>query len=110
MGDLTTPYGVGYDEETIMAKLIRVNGTIESVQPHNPKEGFTLHELYRLLNVEMIQHVPVGEFGIVIDEEDKLNGALPTNKVATALFQSELLPGDYLVGDCLVIETKGEFQ
>ena len=92
-----------------MAQLIRTNGTRETIKPADSFNGFSLDELYALINCDMIQHVPVGTFGIVIDEEGKLRGQ-ELNAVATRQFRSQLLPGDVLVGNVLVLETAEEFQ
>lgn len=58
-----------------MAELLKVDGTITPVEPKDPEKGFTLDELYALLNVEMIEVAyPEKDSGhiLVVDEEGKL--------------------------------------
>lgn len=95
-----------------MAVLISANSQSKRIAPKDPEKGFQLDELYELLDCTTIEYVPVGPYGIVIDEEGKLkeNWQDRINIVATMAFHRELTPGDALVGPVLVLARPGEFQ
>lgn len=95
-----------------MAILLHRDGTEEMVTPANPARGFTLDECYRLLGCRMVQHVAVPPFGILIDEEAKLLDEWDRyiNEPATERYLRWLIPGDVLVGNVLILESRSEFQ
>lgn len=95
-----------------MAILLRRDGTEETVTPANPATGFTLDECYHLLACRTVQHVPVPRFGILIDEDAKCRDdwSRDVNEPATKRYLPWLLPGDVLVGDVLILESRSEFQ
>ena len=85
-----------------MAKLIRVNGNVEDIQPKNGKD-FDLSELTAAIGCEWIELVNLSNGIMVIDEEGKLNGK-EYNAKATAMCEEDhaIMVGDYIVGDALV--------
>lgn len=95
-----------------MAILLRRDGTEERVIPADPATGFTLAECYFLLGCRTVQHVAVPPFGILIDEEAKLLDEWEhyINEPATERYLRWLIPGDVLVGNVLILESRREFQ
>ena len=86
-----------------MATLIRVNGSRETVTPATPP-AFTLEEMHGFVGgyIELLQ---CGDGSIMIlNEEGKLIG-LPRNPLATVYAQArvDLLPGDYIAGDAVIV-------
>ena len=94
-----------------MATLIKVDGTLISIDPANKEAGFTLDELYSLVECEMIEAVYLSDGTIMaIDEEGKLTDPpKPVNRAATALTRDVLRANDLIVGNALIC-TKEEFQ
>ena len=86
-----------------MATLIRVNGSRETVTPATTP-AFTLEEMHTFVG----GYIEVLQFGdgsiMVLNEEGKLIG-LPYNPLATlyAKARVDLLPGDYIAGDAVVV-------
>lgn len=81
-----------------MAKLYRVNGTVETVEPKN-KTDFSLEELQKIVG-GLIEVVPVfGDKYIVVDEEGRLKN-YQHNKTASQLVFGQVI-GD-IAGDMLL--------
>jgi hypothetical protein len=81
-----------------MAKLFKVNGTIETVEPEN-KTDFQLAELQKIVG-GLIEVVPVfGDKYIVVDEEGRMKN-YKHNVKASILTHGEV-NGD-IVGDMLL--------
>ena len=81
-----------------MAKLYRVNGLVETVQPANGKD-FTLEELQKIVG-GWIEVVSVfGDKCIVVDEEGRMKN-YKHNKTASQLVYGQVI-GD-IVGDMLL--------
>jgi hypothetical protein len=90
-----------------MATLITEDGEETEVEPSNIANGFTLNEVYNLLETDMIERRPTDSgFYIIMDEEGKQKGR-EINRKATAL----LFPkgGDFVVGTVLMV-TEDELQ
>jgi len=85
-----------------MAKWIRVSGEVSDVTPANGKH-FSLAEMQRFVG-GYIEIIPAQDplFSLVINEEGKLNG-LPRNETATSMTRGVVMPGDFVVGDVLII-------
>ena len=90
-----------------MATLYRVDGKTEEVEPRDKKKGFSLEELYKLIDTDMVEVVRSGKAILIIDEEGKIKRK-PRNNIATDL-ATHLGPGDFIVGDVLRCK-KGEFK
>lgn len=97
------------------ARLIKVDGTEADIVPINGKT-FTLEELYKLIDCEIIETVPIQHYGdkgmlIILDETGKV--VLPSKKyntLATTLFlDGREGSGDYIVGDVVVCH-KSQFK
>lgn len=88
-----------------MATLIKVDGSQKDVFPENKENGFTLKELYGLLECEMIEIATTFQDGkmLVVDEEGLLKPEPVVNPVAS------MLVGDYIVGNAIVVSQE-EFQ
>ena len=87
-----------------MAKVYRVNGNVDDVQPKNGKT-YELEELYEMLGCQWIELVYLSDGIMVIDEEGKLNGKQYNEKAnAIATMDHAICYGDYIVGDALVCE------
>ena len=81
-----------------MAKLYRVTGTVETVEPVN-KTDFTLEELQKIVG-GYIEVVPVfGNKLIVVDEDGRMKN-YKHNKTASLLVYGQVI-GD-IVGDMLL--------
>lgn len=94
-----------------MATLYKWTGEVEAVTPRNKKKGFSLPELYRLLDCEMIEAVYLpGGLAMVIDEDGKFNRPQEVNREATELLKGAGgIPGDWIAGHALVCDDE-EFQ
>lgn len=92
-----------------MATLYRADGTIETVEPENPKRGFKLAELYKMLNAELVEVVypvkgyssptfskPRGQI-MIVDEEGVYRHGDKFNACASRLFGYSPIFGDALV-------------
>lgn len=80
-----------------MAQLIHVNGTSETVNPADEVRGFTLREMYDLLDCELIQIVYVDNGNIlVVDEEGKLKQR-PVNYEASTHCDFDMIVGPALL-------------
>ena len=88
-----------------MATLIKVDGSQKDVFPADKKNGFTLEELYGLLECEMIEIATSFQDGkmLVVDEEGLFKPDPVVNPVAS------MLVGDYIVGNAIVVSQE-EFQ
>lgn len=88
-----------------MATLIKVDGSQKDVFPADKENGFTLEELYGLLECEMIEIATTFQDGkmLVVDEEGLLKPDPIVNQVAS------MLVGDYIVGNAIVVSQE-EFQ
>jgi hypothetical protein len=91
-----------------MATLIEPNGRRTEMKPANPKRGFELAELQKLVGgyIECAHFGNEGKF-FVVNEEGKLLG-LPYNEEATKIY-AEHHPNDYIVGNALLCE-RGEVR
>ena len=88
-----------------MAKLFKVDGTVEDVKPANGK-SFTLEELQKMVG-GLIQVVPVFKSKyIIVDEEGRLKN-YKHNTIASLLVMDEV-NGD-IVGD-MVLCGRAEFK
>jgi hypothetical protein len=88
---------------TLMATLIREDGSATDMRPADLKRGFTLAELYSALGCEVIETVTLRNGRIlVIDELGKLGGGRPVNELATLLTRDVLQPHDVIVGPALL--------
>lgn len=92
-----------------MAILIDVDGTETTVSPANPKKGFTLDEMYKLIGCELVELIPLPHNQEMwVDEEGKIKGA-PINRKATQVFQAAIGAFDAIVGKALICK-KGEVR
>lgn len=82
-----------------MATIYRVDGTIEQVEPESKKKGFTLKELYKHTNSEIVEIVYTlpGIKGsiMVVDEEGMYNNKLRNESAS-------IMVGGMILGDVLV--------
>lgn len=88
-----------------MATIYRVDGTTEQVEPENKKKGFTLKELYKHTNSEIVEivyleadkimSVAEQDLIMVVDEEGLFNSKA-FNRTAGRMAKS------HIVGDVLV--------
>lgn len=68
--------------------LIESNGDIHEVTPINPKEGFQLHELYAMLECDIVEIIEIEDGRIMIcDENSKLSNSPVINEKATELYR-----------------------
>jgi uncharacterized protein DUF3846 len=86
----------------LYAKHITTGGSIRIVTPADGKH-FSLAELQTFVGgyIEILNPESQQEAVMVINEEGKLKG-LPPNPLATQIWNSRALPGDYIVGDVLL--------
>lgn len=86
-----------------MATIIYPSGIKTAVEPKNPKEGFSLEELYEIIETDMVEVISISKDSIMImDEEGKLKGK-DVNEEATLL--AGVLPYDRIVGTVVVCKT-----
>lgn len=95
-----------------MATLIKVDGTKKTVAPRDKNRGFTLDEIYELLECSVIEHIAVSNGNqehMIVDEEAKLKAGWTerVNVEATRIFNNTYGAGrDVIVGDVLVCNNK----
>lgn len=86
-------------------KLLTTDGTIMDVEPLNG-ETFSLHELYRILDCDLIEIVRLqgSEDILVIDEEGKFSQYPEFNSIATEIAHKHraISQYDYIVGKALL--------
>lgn len=90
-----------------MARFIHANGNEADVKPLNPKKGFSLRELYALIQCETVQAVGLADGRTMwMDEEAKLKSGLQfVNEKATKLLaDAGGIPGDEVIGNVLITE------
>lgn len=96
-----------------MATLLKIDGTTKEVQPRNKKHGFTLDELYSLLDCSLIEAVGPMDDGrlMICDEEGKLKEGWGEriNALATHEYRVKYGPIDVIVGNALLVNNK-EFK
>ena len=94
-------------------KLYKVNGDIEDILPESKTKGFTLEEVYKILDISMVQAVPLvasdgSEYTLLCDEEGKLvnNWADKINIEATKVWNQFYGDTDIIVGDVIICSTE----
>lgn len=55
------------------------------VTPANARKGYTLEELYKILQCEMVEIIPVGSGMILVVDEEGLPNEKPANPAASRL-------------------------
>lgn len=95
-------------ENTSEARLYRWNGDSVPVVPKNGRD-FKLGELYKLLEVKMIEilNLPDGRI-IICDEEGKMNasgGMDQFNTYASDIYMREL-NGDFIAGNVIICPSR----
>lgn len=92
-----------------MATFIKTTGEIiENIEPKDKKKGFTLEEVYEYVGspVQLLD-ISKNEYAL-INEEGKVHD-MEYNHIATELLQDILFPGDYIVGNMLIVK-KSQFK
>lgn len=97
-----------------MATLIRPNSEEVEVFPSDAADGFTLDELYKLLECETVQMIHLADDKTMwMDEESKLKPydlVMDYNPRATELLHDAGgMPDDYIIGSVL-IAAEGEVK
>lgn len=88
-----------------MATRILVDGTETTEEPADPRRGFTLEELYGLVECDMVEVVSLRDGRTMwIDEEGKMHRPpKPRNEKATRLLQEAGgIFGDWIAGIALI--------
>lgn len=82
-------------------QVIKIDGTILSITPKNTKKGYSLEEMYRAIDTNMVQIVSTMERNtiMVCDEE-----AMYNNKSYNPM--ASMIAGQHILGDVLVCNTK----
>lgn len=90
-----------------MAKLYKVDGSVEDLVPENGK-FFSLKEMQAAVGglIEVVQ-LDEGRT-LVVNEEGKMLG-LPPNEKATGMALRHLFDGDWIAGNAVLCE-KGEIR
>lgn len=93
-----------------MAKLLRFDGGEDTVQPADPKKGFTLEEAYTLIGCDTVQLIRAGRNGwLLFDENGKFKPDWQSriNERASAiLHESGGVPWDYITGHALLCDRR----
>lgn len=94
-----------------MAILIDPDGSQSEVHPRNPRKGFSLEELYGLIECTTVQAISLADGRTMwMDEEGKLSTVLFVNEKATEMLLSAGgMPADFVVGKVLISE-RGEVK
>lgn len=87
-----------------MAILITPAGKERTVAPADPKRGFTLTELYSLVECTTVQAISLADGRLMwMDEEGKFRTVLAINTKATVLLSlAGGMLGDFVVGKVLI--------
>jgi hypothetical protein len=81
--------------------VFRVDGTWTEVAPQNPRTGYKLEEMYKLIGADMIEIVPaIGPGMILVCDE---NGWACGKKINRA---ASMFAGQPIVGDALLCQSK----
>lgn len=85
-----------------MATLIKANGTCKKVFPKDKENGFTLNELYNLIECSCIEIAKYFDDGkmMVVDEEGRLKENQQINHIATCMCEC------LIVGNAIVCNDK----
>lgn len=86
-----------------MARLLTAAGPARRIACAVDALGFTLDEVYRLLDCQTVEQVSLGEGLVLLIDEDGKRRQLPVNVEATRLLRvAGSLPDDFVVGDALI--------
>lgn len=90
-----------------MATLITPT-SCTTVSPKDAKRGFTLQELYSLIQCTTVQLIKLADGrGMWMDEEGKFRSVIEVNREATRLLmEAGGDPGDFVVGNVLITHPK----
>ena len=82
-------------------QVIKIDGTILSIAPMNPKKGYSLQEMYLAIDTDMVQIVSTNQRNtiMVCDEEAMFN-----NKSYNPM--ASMIAGQHILGDVIVCNTK----
>lgn len=96
-----------------MATLVRYTGEQDEVLPADKTEGFSLAEIYVLLNCDTIQTIMLRDGRIMLIDENakfKRGAEQRYNDIATVyLADAGGIPGDWITGHALICNNE-EFQ
>lgn len=85
-----------------MAELIAVDGARRDIAPANPVEGFTLDELYHLLECETVETVALPGGGwLILDEDGKGRQRFPNPDATKLLHGAGGALHDYVAGPAI---------
>lgn len=85
-----------------MAILIAENGDKTEVHPAKPRDGFSLEEMYRLLDCDTVEMRYMDDGRILMMDEDGKSKNRPANREATIIAFPR--GGDLVVGAVLLCE------
>ena len=93
-----------------MALFLDTNGKISFITPK--KDTFSLDELYKYLQCDMIQTIDVDYGGVmIIDEEGKLKDDPEFNFIGTFLLHvNHGMSEDHVVGHAILADSRSEFK
>lgn len=89
------------------ALIVTASGTHRKVTPDNVT-NFTLNEMYKLLNCQLVEIIRLNEKMImVVDEEGKFKDEPDVNVNASliAMLHGAIFPGDCVCGDVMICDT-----
>lgn len=87
-----------------MAKIIKVDGTVENVEPENGSD-FSLSELYRHIDCTTVERLPLqGRQWMWMDEDGKINGSAynPMASGLWGLYKPAGYADQYIHGNVLI--------
>lgn len=87
-----------------MATLIEWNGKETELRPKNASQGFTLRELYKLIDCDLVEIVSLADGRLmVVDEMGRIRVPRPpVNVKATKIYQEGRATGLAIVGSVIV--------
>lgn len=88
------------------ARYIKTDGEETLISPKNGKD-FSLHELYKLLDTDMIEAVPLHKSGkLLICDEEGMSNNKPVNQAATIAIAMEniILPPEGMLGHVIICD------
>jgi hypothetical protein len=95
-----------------LATFIHQNGNAANVTPANQKRGFTLQELYSILDCDTVQAIQLADGRTMwMDEEAKLRDGIQFVNLKATILLAEAggIPGDEVIGHVLITQP-GEVQ
>lgn len=91
---------------------IDVDGVVTEIKPNNAAEGYSLKEMYKMCNTDIVEHLYLPQNKIlIVDEEGALKEGRKINWEVTKLLAQVVLsmgrnPHTFIFGDAMLVDEK----